>query len=89
MTAWSAKVFSSSIWLSEKGRAVVQVWSTMMPTAAPSRTIGTARTVRTPAPSTPVRLKSRSACASSMWMGRPCRIARPVAWPSFTGAGYA
>ena len=45
MTAWSAKVFTSSICLSVKGSTLV-FHRTNTPSSAPSRSIGTASTVR-------------------------------------------
>src|SRR5712692_4178529 len=47
MTAWSAKVFSSSISLSENGPGSARV-TAMAPMGAPSRSIGTERMLRAP-----------------------------------------
>jgi hypothetical protein len=44
MTAWSAKVFSSSICESVKGRATI-LWTEITPMTAASRSMGTARSV--------------------------------------------
>ena len=50
MTAWSAKVFTSSICLSVKGRTST-LCNVITPMTVASRSMGTARTVRTSAPS--------------------------------------
>ncbi len=48
ITAWSAKVPRSAIWVSEKARGVPQRWTVIAPIETPSRTIGTESRVRRP-----------------------------------------
>src|SRR6266566_8994628 len=65
ITAWSAKVVTSSICLSVNGSTVLRV-KTSTPVGMPSRSIGTPRTVRTLAnPDPTVSLISASALVST------------------------
>ena len=66
MTAWSAKVFTSSICLSVKGRTSVRLIMKTPMTAA-SRSMGTARIVRTSAPLS-VSAQRYSGSAMASWM---------------------
>ncbi len=83
ITAWSAKVWSSSTCRSEKGAAAP--WkTTIAPMASPARSIGTARALRKPvARAVSVKSWSGSASMSGMWTvarvstARAAAVARP------------
>ena len=75
ITAWSAKVWSSSIWCALNSPASTRV-TLIMPMATPSRTSGTFAIERKP------RARARSRCrsvareslsTSAIWMGSPVR----------------
>ena len=81
MTAWSAKVLSSSICLSVNGRTSIRR-ITMTPTGASSRIRGVARMVRRPcpagAPGPPGTRRAQSARrCRRMWIVRRSMTARP------------
>ncbi len=81
MTAWSAKVFSSAIWLSGNGAATSR-YAVIVPIGWPSRSSGVESTLRKWAAfATSWYAYSASLPMSGMWTTSRVRTARCVAPP--------
>jgi hypothetical protein len=80
MTAWSAKVFSSSICVSENGETSRR-GTVIAPTGTRSRSIGTAKVVRKPDSTSVGCVYFRSTAISGTCTTDPVMIARAVMLP--------
>ena len=90
ITAWSAKVVTNSICLSVKGSTLSRR-RLIAPSGTPSRSSGTARTVRWPssrATTLPSGYASVSAWRSATWTARRSSTQRPLTVPRMAGTTY-